>query len=92
MHSDCSRNSEDYLNSSGTPLGLDWDWDETISSSWLVTSPSGLLVESELVPVVHLDSEWSPIGKVGECKDLLFFIFLKFSSVGQYLRYIFPDH
>ena len=34
-----------------------------VESEW---SPS----QSQSVPVVHLDSEWSPIGKVGECKDL----------------------
>ena len=27
-------------------------------------------MESESVLVVRSDSEWSPIGKVGECKDL----------------------
>ena len=27
-------------------------------------------MESQSVPVIHSDSEWSPIGKVGECKDL----------------------
>ena len=35
------------------------------------TSPSRVPVESKSVPVVRSDSKWSPIGKVGECKDLL---------------------
>ena len=56
------------------PVGLHWDWIGTGTKQLAVvgwwTSPSGLLVESKLVPVVQSDSEWSPIGKVGECKNL----------------------
>ena len=56
------RNSKDYSESTGTPLGLHWDWTGTGSGQlagvgW-GTSPSGVPVESR--------------GKVGECKDLIF--------------------
>ena len=69
VHSDCPRNSEDYSESTGTPLGLHWDWTGTGSGQlagvgW-GTSPSGVRAESESVLVVRSDSEWSPIGKVG---------------------------
>ena len=75
VHWDCSRNSKDYLDSTGTPLGLHLDWTGTVSEQlagvgWR-TSPSRILVESQSVPVVCSDSEQSPIGKVGECQDLL---------------------
>ena len=38
--------------------------------NWQELAGEPVLAESESVPVVCSDSEWSPIGKVGECKDL----------------------
>ena len=49
------------------------NWQELAGEPVLVESEwslSGVRVESESVLVVRSDSEWSPIGKVGECKDL----------------------
>jgi hypothetical protein len=67
------RNSEDYSDSTQTPLGLQWTG---LGLGLEICRPlAGGLVrsESEWSPSVRSESDWSPLGKVGECKDLLFF-------------------
>jgi hypothetical protein len=64
------RNSEDYSDSTRTPLGLQWTG---LGLGLEICRPlaGGLVrLESEWSPSVRSESDWSPLGKVGECKDL----------------------
>jgi hypothetical protein len=64
------RNSEDYSDSTQTPLRLQWTG---LGLGLEICRPlaGGLVrLESEWSLSVQSESNWSPLGKVGECKDL----------------------
>jgi hypothetical protein len=79
------RNSEDYLDSTWTPLGLQWTGLGLGLGLEICRPLAGGLVrsESEWSPSVQSESDWSPLGKVGECKDL------HFLGINQFIIFCF---
>ena len=59
-----------YWESDWTPMGLDWDWTVQIAGVGWGTSPIRLQSDSNQTPIIPSDSDGSPIGSMGECKDL----------------------
>ena len=54
-----------YWDSTQTPLGLHWDyWDST----WTARTPLRLHSDSTGIHLDSKQSDWSPIGQVGDCK------------------------